>query len=192
MVATDVSREQIAHAMLRDNIDYRVCSAEKSDLEGDSFDLVTVAQALHWFGYERFWPEVRRVAHVGALFCAWGYAWLGSVPEVEKALIIPFREAIEPFWAPNNKILWDGYRVEDVSFPFVPISTPNFEISLEWTVRQLVSYMKTWSAYKMSQNNSKAAVTLDKITRVAETLAPDGETIPIRMPLVVIAGYVRN
>ena len=59
-------------------------------------------------------------------------------------------------------------------------------------MRQLVSYMKTWSAYKMSQNNSKAAVTLDKITRVAETLAPDGETIPIRMPLVVIAGYVRN
>lgn len=192
VTATDISQEQIDHSMLRDNIDYQVRSAEESGLEDDSVDLITVAQALHWFDYDRFWPEVQRVARPGALFCAWGYAWLNSLPVIDEGLIIPFRKAIEPFWAPNNKILWDGYRIDQIRFPFAPIVTPGFEISLQWSVRQLVDYMKTWSAYKLSRKNAEAASTLDKITADAITLAPDKETIPVRMPLIVIAGFIKS
>ena len=36
-------------------------------------DLVTVAQALHWFDVEAFYAEARRVARPGALIAVWTY-----------------------------------------------------------------------------------------------------------------------
>lgn len=95
--ATDISPEQLTHAMHRDNISYVVARAEQCAFQSASFDLVAVAQSLHWFEYERFWPEVVRVARPGAFFCAWGYDWLESIPEVDKQLIEPFRAIIAPF-----------------------------------------------------------------------------------------------
>lgn len=190
VIATDVSPEQIKHCMRRENIIYKVLSAENSGLDSRSVDLVAVAQALHWFDYARFWPEVRRIARPGALFCAWGYAWLSSVQEVNDVLISPFRNTIAPFWAANNRLLWNGYQARDVLFPFAPINTPDFEISLEWSIQQLVDYMKTWSAYKLSMKDKKVAADLDKITYTAISTIPSHHTIPVTMPLSVIAGVI--
>jgi hypothetical protein len=37
-----------------------------------------------------------------------------------------------------------GYR--DMPFPFAEIATPDFEIRLEWTLDDLLAYLRTWSA----------------------------------------------
>src|SRR5580765_3867958 len=55
--ATDVSAEQIAAARPHARVRYSVAPAEKSGLESQSVDLVTVAQALHWFDVEAFYVE---------------------------------------------------------------------------------------------------------------------------------------
>ena len=52
VVATDLSENQIRHADLKPNITYIVCRAEKTAFQNQSFDLVTVAQALHWFDFD--------------------------------------------------------------------------------------------------------------------------------------------
>jgi ubiquinone/menaquinone biosynthesis C-methylase UbiE len=47
--ATDVSAEQIAHAKVKERVNYSVSPAEKTQFEDQSVDLICVAQALHWF-----------------------------------------------------------------------------------------------------------------------------------------------
>ncbi|HEX6639020.1 MAG TPA: class I SAM-dependent methyltransferase, partial [Steroidobacteraceae bacterium] len=71
--ATDVAPEQISAAKAHPRVQYSVAPAEKSGLPDASVDLVTVAQALHWFDAEAFYDEARRVARPGALLAAWTY-----------------------------------------------------------------------------------------------------------------------
>ena len=65
--ATDISARQLARAVLKPNLSYAVGAAEQTDFPDAAFDLVTVAQAAHWFDFQRFYPEVRRVLKPGGL-----------------------------------------------------------------------------------------------------------------------------
>ena len=49
IIATDVSVQQIASDTAPQNVAFAVSPAEKSALDADSVDLITVAQAVHWF-----------------------------------------------------------------------------------------------------------------------------------------------
>src|SRR5689334_20990349 len=55
--ATDISENQIKNASRADNITYQVESAEQSSFPDKCFDLVTVAQAIHWFDFDAFYRE---------------------------------------------------------------------------------------------------------------------------------------
>ncbi len=61
VVATDPSARQIDNAEAHARVEYRVEPAERSSLEPASVDLVTVAQALHWFDFPAFYAEAERV-----------------------------------------------------------------------------------------------------------------------------------
>lgn len=188
--ATDISAEQIAHATPRDNIIYKVSMAEKTDFSDASFDVVTVAQALHWFDFDQFWPEVARVAKPDALFFAWGYDWPTTTPEIDDGIVRPFREIIHPFWAHNNRLLWDAYRSEDIGFPFQRLDVPRFTIEVEWRLSQLVNYMMTWSAYKRSQQEAAAVAAMDIILSKHASLIDANPIIPVTMVLKTVAGRV--
>ncbi|GBF79696.1 methyltransferase domain-containing protein [Aphanothece sacrum] len=55
--ASDGSEQQISQAQNNERINYFVSLAENSLLESNSIDLITVAQAFHWFNQEAFWTE---------------------------------------------------------------------------------------------------------------------------------------
>lgn len=61
VIATDASAEQIANAEQHPRVQYRVSTAEMSGLDSGSIDLITVAQALHWFDLPAFYAEAQRV-----------------------------------------------------------------------------------------------------------------------------------
>ena len=67
VIATDASEKQIGNAEPHPRVEYRVAPAEASGIESTTVDLVTVAQALHWFDLERFDAEVETVAVHGPL-----------------------------------------------------------------------------------------------------------------------------
>lgn len=73
VVATDASRRQLAAAPAHPRIRYRCAPAERAPLETESVDLVTVAQALHWFDVDAFHREVCRVLRPGGLLAVWCY-----------------------------------------------------------------------------------------------------------------------
>ena len=191
--ATDISPEQIGQGFDGSNIVYSAQPAEATNFPAATFDLVTVAQALHWFDYDRFWPEVARVAKPGAFFCAWGYSWFTVVaePRIQSVLVEPFQDLVAPFWAANNKILWDDYRDADISFPFERVPAPEFAVSVDWSVPQLIEYMKSWSAYKRAQSDPAVAEELQKLLREALKALPTGTRFHFTLPLVVAAGSIR-
>jgi ubiquinone/menaquinone biosynthesis C-methylase UbiE len=49
VIATDASDAQIKTATLQDGITYKTALAKHSGIARHSIDLITVAQALHWF-----------------------------------------------------------------------------------------------------------------------------------------------
>src|SRR5215470_9845268 len=73
VIATDASPQQVAAAPSRDNVTYRVARAEDSGIEPSSLDLVTVAQALHWFNLDDFYREVTRVLKPSGILAVWTY-----------------------------------------------------------------------------------------------------------------------
>ena len=71
--ATDISQKQLDQAEKAPNIIYSNQPSEKTNFPSATFDLVTVSQALHWFQFDLFYKEVRRVCKKGGWIAVWMY-----------------------------------------------------------------------------------------------------------------------
>lgn len=142
--ATDISAEQLAQAQPQAGIGYRVAPAEASGLPDRCCDLVTVAQGLHWFCDEAFYTEVKRVLKPGGLLAAWTYMMLRSEPAFDSIMHDFYTRTVGPWWPPERRWVDRGYH--DMPFPFDDLATPGFEIQREWTLTNLLAYLRTWSA----------------------------------------------
>jgi ubiquinone/menaquinone biosynthesis C-methylase UbiE len=165
--ATDASTEQVRNAEPHPRVEYAVAPAEACPLPDHDADLVTVAQALHWFDLDRFYAEVRRVAKPGGLLAAWTYD-LHSV----NAAIAPLLERLQrdfvgPYWPPERKLVDAGYRT--IPFPFAEVPAPRFEMTAEWDLPRMLGYMNTWSSTKAY---TKAYTKAHRANPV-ETMAPE-------------------
>lgn len=149
VVATDASAEQVRHAVPHPLIDYRVAPAEASGLADHSVDLVTVAQAAHWFDLPRFYTEAARVLKPGGAIAAWGYGRMLLPDEMDALFQRFYAETVGPYWPPERTLIDDAYRSLD--FPFAEIEAPAFAIEVEWTLPRLMDYLSTWSAVKRYQ-----------------------------------------
>ena len=66
--------------------DGKVLSAERAERNQD---LVTVAQAIHWFDLEKFYAEAKRVLKPGGVIAAWTYTLLDVEAGIEQASDAP-------------------------------------------------------------------------------------------------------
>ncbi len=188
VIATDASAAQIARAAPHPRVDYRVAAAERSGLDPGSADLVTVAQALHWFDAERFWPEVRRVARPGGLFAAWTYGPVRVDDDEVDALVQRFRSEIAPWWPPERRHVDNGYR--ELSFPFARLDAPACAIEARWGLERLLGYLRSWSSvvrFREAQGCDPVQP-LESALRAAWGAEGGGRTI--RWPITVLAGFV--
>lgn len=144
VVGTDPSAEQIANAVSRSNIDYRVEPAEQSTLDDASVDLVCVAQALHWFDLPRFHEEVRRVLKPGGVVAFWSYADCRVNEAVDAQKNRVYVDLTGPYWPPERALVESGYA--SLPFPFERIATPRFDLCMRWNVDRYLAYLRSWSA----------------------------------------------
>lgn len=76
VIGTDISEPQVAAANakpnLPSNVSFEVSAGEVLPAEDGEVDLVTVAQALHWFDLPRFYPECARALRSGGILAMFG------------------------------------------------------------------------------------------------------------------------
>ena len=167
VIATDASREQIASATPHAKVEYRVASAEQNGLPAQSVALVTVAQALHWLDFDRFYAEVKRVLVPDGVFAAWSYGI--DVVEGDDANQVAqdfYTNIVGPYWPPERKLVEEGYRT--IPFPFDEIEAPAFRMEASWTLAQLLGYVSTWS----STSRYRKVTGRDPIEALAADLKP--------------------
>src|SRR5574338_41931 len=145
VVATDISEKQIQKGHRAENIFYSVQSAEHTNFKDNSFDLVTVSQALHWFSFHEFYNEVRRVTKPGGWIAVWTYTLPSISPEIDKLVQVKlYKETLGTYWDYERKLVDEKYAT--IPFPFNEISCPVFTMQFEWTLEELIGYTNTWSA----------------------------------------------
>ena len=188
--ATDISPEQIEHGFPAANVTYSVQPAEHTRFPNGTFDLVAVAQGLHWFDFGLFWPEVSRTAKRGAFFCAWGYDRFEGDAELEASLFTPVLAILDPFWAPQNRIMWRGYRSDEIAFPFARVDAPAFTIEVRWTVQEIVDHMRTWSAYKKASADPGLAHQIAALEADAIRCFQSAGAMTLSVPLQMVAGRI--
>lgn len=164
VIATDLSSQQIFYAKKFENIDYQVCSAETFETQDSSLDLITVAQALHWLDLEVFFSKARRFLKPKGMFAVWGYDFF-SINEALDDVFNPYgRQFLGPYWSSKNQILFEGYKT--IQFPFSKIEAPNFTLSVNWDLDQLVGYLDSWSATQQYKDLNKT----DPFEAIAEKI----------------------
>jgi ubiquinone/menaquinone biosynthesis C-methylase UbiE len=144
--ATDISAEQLANAATAENIIYQLSPAEQTDFSDKQFDLITVAQAVHWFQFDHFYQEVYRTLKDGGLVVIAGYSLLRVSPEIDRVLLHFYKDIVGPYWDEERKYIDDQYLT--IPFPFQDIAAPELEQQYLWTFEQLIGYLCTWSAVK--------------------------------------------
>ena len=186
--AVDPSAEQIAQATAMEGVTYLVAPAENTGLPAHSQDLVIAAQALHWFDFELFYPEVRRVARDGAVFAAFTYGLLTVNPEIDDILGKLYHDILGGHWPPERRHVDEGYR--NLPFPFREIPAPEFSMSAQWGLDHLLGYLATWSAVK----EFKAVGGEDPLQPVEGEFRRawgDGQsTNNVSWPLIIRVGYI--
>lgn len=147
VVATDASAQQIANAHAHPRVEYSATPAERSGLPDASVDLITVAQAAHWFDLDAFYAEVRRVAKRQGVIALITYGVLHVAQPAAEALLQHFySETVGPYWPPERRHVEDGYR--SLPFPFDELTAPPLAIEVSWTLPDLLGYIDTWSAVR--------------------------------------------
>jgi len=149
--ATDISLEQLQQAHPIKGVSYTVSKAETTPFADSSFDLISIAQALHWFDQSLFWQEATRVIKPGGIIAAYGYNWPVWGEDLEEVFVESLMKPIMPYFADNNALLWNHYK--DIPFPFERLETPDFSMHISYTMDQMFDFFHSFSATRQKMKH---------------------------------------
>lgn len=151
VIATDLLEEQLKVAIKADNIIYQCSRAEKTTIFPHSIDLITIAQALHWFHLDDFYREVIRVAKKSAVIAAWCYSLGHMDPAIDPIITKLYFDLGDQYWPKERYYIDEGYQT--MPFPFKKWPTPEFTIEKLFNFNDFMGYLNTWSAVKEYQKH---------------------------------------
>jgi SAM-dependent methyltransferase len=187
VVATDPSPQQIALTPPHDRLVTMVAAETCASIADGSVDLITVAQAAHWFDLESFYGEVRRVASPGAVVALWCYGLFRVAPTVDAIVDRFCVDEVGADWPPERRQVDEAYR--NLAFPFDEIDAPVFAIECRLSLEGLMAYVRTWSAVQRYAKRTGR----DPLTRLRMALSEavvEGEILDLRFPLGLRVGRV--
>jgi len=144
VIAVDASRAQIANATPHPRVEYVCAPAEDLPVADHSAGLVAAAQAVHWFDFERFYAECRRVLVAGGVFAAWTYETFRIDPQIDAVVGRFYHEVVGPYWPPERSYVESGYRT--LPFPWHELPAPAFRLETRWDLDQVMGYLASWSS----------------------------------------------
>ena len=144
---------------------------------------------MHWFKFDEFYKEVKRVSTPTGIIAAWTYNLL-QVDEPADALIYKYHfETLEAYWDEERKYVDDGYQ--HIPFPFKQIPSPVFHIEVNWGLEELEGYFNTWSALqKFTEANKYSPV--PALMKKIKLNWPASEVKRITFPIHLKLGHVHG
>ncbi|KAF9579674.1 hypothetical protein BGW38_003969 [Lunasporangiospora selenospora] len=201
----DASSTMLKNAVQKDNVTYHIAKSEDlSILESSSVDVLTVAQALHWFDHPQFFSEVKRVLKPRGTFAAIGYSFI-IFQDHSRVTDRIFKLGNEPdqlgtFWDNGRLILDNLYKSVDIPMAnverhYFPNATLGQDQPLAMndvvSMKHMRNYIKTWSSYKnyCEKYPTRPDIVDEAIDEILqmEGLAEEDE-VNITWPTVVILG----
>jgi len=153
IIATDPSEQQIKNCLPNEKVKYLVEKAENTSLRSNSVDLLTIANALHWFDFEVFYKEADRVLKNNGIIAAWTYGLPLISPDIDKIIKLYHDETLNNYWLPENRLVEKEYAT--IPFPFQQISSPQFFYEKTMNLNDLIGYLNTWSATQRFINENQ-------------------------------------
>ncbi len=187
--ALDVSENQIRHAVTHHHITYLIARAEQTPFRSESFDLITVAQAYHWFDSERFCAEARRIARPNAMIAIWSYNLLHCEPILDRLIHRWNYETLAPYWEAERQFLYTRY--DTLAFDFERIPSPGFDIVVEWTKNDLIGYLRSWSALQKMLQVAGDSALKDIIRKIGDAWGEETTKV-FTFPVFLKLGRVRK
>ncbi|HWJ92767.1 MAG TPA: class I SAM-dependent methyltransferase [Flavisolibacter sp.] len=188
--ATDISAAQLSNAIKKENIGYRIASAEKTPFADNSFDLITVAQAYHWINWKAFHDEASRVGKNKAVVAVWCYSLMQTGDARLDELIVHFyRDIVGPYWDAARKFVDDHYAT--VAFNFDPLPSKPCMIRVRWMREHFIGYLGSWSAVQAYIKKNQTSP-IDVIRTSLESLWREEEEKAIEFPLYMRIGRIRK
>jgi hypothetical protein len=169
--------------------------------EEGSVDLVTVAQALHWFDLHTFYGHVKHVLRKpGGVFAAWCYREPVVNPSVDRVFEEVFR-ASAPFWDPARQMVDEEYAT--LCFPF-PERCPgglrrrrvdngsHKILGKEGDgVGGYLTYLRSWSAYQTAKATGVDLLDEQTVARFKDAWAESDEDVKtVSWPVFLRIGVV--
>lgn len=190
VIATDPSEEQISHCMPHEGIEYRVEKAEQNSIASGSTDLVTIANAMHWFDLDHFYSEVKRVGKKDAAIAAWCYGPPSISPAIDQVVMRFHDETLNDYWQPENRLVEKEYNT--IPFPFETIEAPFFYSSRKMDRVTFLSYLHTWSAVQRfiaNQGKDPVALLEEELASLWQNVA---EEKTVSWKIILKAGRINN
>ncbi|XP_059651104.1 uncharacterized protein LOC132298751 [Cornus florida] len=205
VIGTDTSQKQLDFATKLPNVRYQYTPPNMSIAELEhcvaaraSVDVVTVAQALHWFHLPTFYKQVNTVLKKPhGVIAAWTY----TVPEVNDTIDSIFRrlyfDESRPYCTPGRELIADKYR--SIDFPFEPVDgadhTGPFEFKTErlMDLEEYLAYKKSGSAYQTALEKGVELLKDDVIDEFKRAWCEDGnDRKVVKFPVYLRIGKVGN
>ncbi|KAB5548241.1 hypothetical protein DKX38_011647 [Salix brachista] len=157
VIGTDVSEAQLKRSLTHPRVRYFHTPLSMSDDEiisliggENSVDLVTVAQAVHWFDLPKFYSLVARLLRKpGGVLAVWCYNGAVVSPAFDSAFK-RFHDSTLPFWHPDAQLVFEGYK--RLPFPFESVGLGSEGKPLELDIPKELSFdgflkmVSSWSA----------------------------------------------
>ncbi|KAL2923688.1 putative methyltransferase [Bienertia sinuspersici] len=176
VIATDTSEKQLEFAPKLSNVNYQhtcpnmsIHQLQQHVASQSTLDLVTIAQALHWFNQAEFFDLVKwALKKPNGVIAAWCYTLPEVNPEVDD-VFGPFYELdSKPYWDEARKLVDNKYM--DIYFPFEPVDGLDHTGPFQFNAEKLMDfhdymlYIRSWSAYNTAKENGVELLT-DEVTQ---------------------------
>ncbi len=181
VLGVDPSGDQILNAAVHARVQYVRASAEQLPVADHSAQLITAAQAAHWFDLPRFYDEVRRIAGSGAVLALISYGVPRLDAQLDRRFSTFYWQEIGPFWPVQRRLVDDGYV--DLPFPFSALAAPTLVLHKAWRLADLLGYIATWSAVRRAHEAGCEAILQGFASDLAALWGDPMGTRAIRWPI---------
>ncbi|KAL3370639.1 hypothetical protein AABB24_007609 [Solanum stoloniferum] len=205
VIATDTSPKQLEFAAKVPNVRY-ICTSpkmSKSEIETkigaeSSVDLVTIAQAMHWFDLPTFYEHVKwLLKKPNGVIAAWCY----TTPEINSSVDVIFDKFYTsdtgPYWESPRKLVDQKYKTID--FPFEAVDGCDHNGPFEFKIEKVMdldsyfTYLKSWSAYQTAKEKGVELLSEDVVEKFTSAWNEDGKSEKkVTHPIYLRIGKVGN